>query len=150
MLNFAARPEVPYHPLMSTPPVLMPVKTAELPAPVGPYSPAVIAGNLVFVSGQAGRDPKTGQLAADVEGQTEQTLKNVAAILEAAGSGLDHVVKATVYVADLAHWPAFNAIYGETFGAHRPARTVVPVATLHYGYLVEMDVIAALKDPTGS
>ena len=78
-------------PGMTTSPLLTPVTTAQLPTPVGPYSPGVIVGNLVFVSGQAGRDPQTGQLADDVEAQTEQTLRNVAAILEAAGSSLSQV-----------------------------------------------------------
>ena len=73
-------------------------------------------------------------------------IDNVAAILKAAGSGLDLVLRATVYIADVAHWPAFNAVYARKFGAHRPARTVVPVAGLHYGYLVEMDAIAALRE----
>ena len=145
MLNFAARPEVPYHPLMSTPPVLMPVKTAELPAPVGPYSPAVIAGNLVFVSGQAGRDPKTGQLAADVEGQTEQTLKNVAAILEAAGSSLSQVVRCGVFLVDMSEFQKMNGVYSRMFGAHRPARTTVGVASLPGdGLRVEIDCVAVL------
>jgi len=72
-------------------------------------------------------------------------IDNVAAILEASGSGTDLILKATVYIADIAHWPAFNAIYAERLGAHRPARTVVPVAQLHYGYLVEMDAVAAVR-----
>jgi enamine deaminase RidA (YjgF/YER057c/UK114 family) len=70
----------------------------------------------------------------------------VAAILAVAGSGLDQVLKATVYISDISHWPAFNAIYAEKLGDHKPARTVVPVAQLHYGYLVEMDAIAAVRD----
>ena len=79
------------------------------------------------------------------EEQARQVIGNVLAILEAAGSSADRILKATVYIADIAHWPAFNAIYAERLGAHKPARTVVPVAQLHYGYLVEMDVIAALR-----
>ncbi|HEX4780438.1 MAG TPA: RidA family protein, partial [Usitatibacter sp.] len=81
------------------------------------------------------------------EAQARRVIDNVAAILEAAGSGTDLIVKATVYIADVAHWPAFNAIYAEKLGAHRPARTVVPVAHLHYGYLVEMDAIGAVRRP---
>jgi len=125
------------------------VSTPAAPPAGGHYSQAIVHDGMVYVAGQLPGIP--GDPARRLESfdeQARQVLANVAAILEAAGSGLDHVVKATVYVADLAHWPAFNAIYGETFGAHRPARTVVPVATLHYGYLVEMDIIAALK--TGS
>ena len=101
---------------MTTPPVLTPVKSDELPAPVGPYSPGVIVGNLVFVSGQAGRDPKTGQLAADVEAQTEQTLTNVAAILEAAGSSLSHVVRCGVFLVDMSEFQKMNAVYSRMFG----------------------------------
>ena len=115
---------------MTTPPVLTPVKTDELPAPVGPYSPGVIAGNLVFVSGQAGRDPKTGQLAADVESQTEQTLKNLAAILDAAGSSLSHVVRCGVFLVHMSEFQKMNAVYSRMFGAHRPARTTVGVSSL--------------------
>ena len=79
--------------------------TLNLPSPVGPYSPGIAVGNLVFVSGQAGRDPATGQIAADVETQTEQTLKNIAAILEAAGSSLSHVVRCGVFLVDIADDP---------------------------------------------
>jgi enamine deaminase RidA (YjgF/YER057c/UK114 family) len=72
-------------------------------------------------------------------------IDNVAAILGEADSGLDLVLKVTVYIADISHWPAFNAIYADRLGDHKPARTVVPVAGLHYGYLVEMDAIAAVR-----
>ena len=130
---------------MTTPLVLTPVQTDQLPAPVGPYSPGVIAGNLVFVSGQAGRDPKTGQLAADVEGQTEQTLKNVAAILEAAGSSLSHVVRCGVFLVDMSEFQKMNAVYSRMFGAHRPARTTVGVSSLPGdGLRVEIDCVAVL------
>ena len=80
---------------------VQPVKSANLPTPVGPYSPAMIFGNLVFVSGQAGRDPATGALAPDVETQAEQTLKNIAAILKAAGSDLQHVLRCGVFLVDM-------------------------------------------------
>jgi 2-iminobutanoate/2-iminopropanoate deaminase len=130
---------------MTTPPVLTPVKTDALPAPVGPYSPGVIAGNLVFVSGQAGRDPKTGQLAADVEAQTEQTLKNVAAILEAAGSSLSHVIRCGVFLVDMSEFQKMNGVYSRMFGTHRPARTTVGVSELPGdGLRVEIDCVAVL------
>jgi 2-iminobutanoate/2-iminopropanoate deaminase len=130
---------------MTTSPGLTPVKTDELPAPVGPYSPGVIAGNLVFVSGQAGRDPQTGQLAPDVEGQTEQTLKNVSAILEAAGSSLSHVIRCGVFLVDMAEFQKMNAVYSRMFGAHRPARTTVEVSGLPGdGLRVEIDCVAVL------
>ena len=118
-------------------------------APVarGHYAQAVVHGGLVYVAGQLPIVPgEPDRRLDDFEAQAEQVISNVFAILAAAGSAPERILKATVYVADLAHWPAFNAVYGRRLGAHRPARTVVPVSTLHYGYLLEMDVIAALRD----
>ena len=123
------------------------VSTAAAPTARGHYSQAVVHGGMVYVAGQLPIDPgdPLGKLVA-FEDQARQVIDNVIAILEAAGSGADLIVKATVYIADVAHWPAFNAVYAEKLGGHRPARTVVPVQALHYGYLVEMDAIAALRD----
>lgn len=123
------------------------IATPSAPAARGHYSQAVVHGGLVYVAGQlpiVPADPERRLEAFDA--QARQVLANVSAILEAAGSGMDRIVKATIYIADIAHWPAFNAVYAQALGGHRPARTVVPVSTLHYGYLVEMDVIAALRD----
>jgi reactive intermediate/imine deaminase len=123
------------------------VSTLDAPIARGHYSQAVVHGGLVYVAGQlpiVPGDPERRLVAFDE--QARRVIDNVIAILEAAGSGAERIVKATVYIADVAHWPAFNAIYAEKLGAHKPARTVVPVAQLHYGYLVEMDVIAALRD----
>ena len=122
---------------------VQPVTNANLPSPVGPYSPGMIAGNLVFVSGQAGRDPATGALAADVEAQTEQALRNVAAILQAAGSGLPHVLRCGVFLVDMREFPSMNAAYARAFGTHRPARTTVEVSGLPgEGLRVEIDAVA--------
>jgi len=120
------------------------VASAALPAPVGPYSPATVTGNLVFVSGQAGKDPRTGRLAGpDVEAQTEQALRNIAAILEAAGSGLPHVLRCGVFLVDLREFSRMNEVYARAFGAHRPARTTVEVSGLPgEGLRVEIDAIA--------
>jgi 2-iminobutanoate/2-iminopropanoate deaminase len=119
------------------------VTSAGLPVPVGPYSPATRTGNLVFVSGQAGKDPPTGRLAPDVEAQTEQALRNIAAILEAAGSGLPHVLRCGVFLVDMREFPRMNEVYARMFGAHRPARTTVGVASLPgEGLRVEIDAIA--------
>ena len=130
---------------MTTSPLLTPVTTAQLPAPVGPYSPGVIVGNLVFVSGQAGRDPGTGQLSDDVEAQTEQALRNVAAILEAAGSSLDRVVRCGVFLVDMSEFQKMNGVYARMFGDHRPARTTVEVSGLPgAGLRVEIDAVGVV------
>ena len=128
------------------------VRPDTLPAPAGHYSPAVVSGGFVFVSGQLPVDPATGRAMADasVEEQTRRVLANVAAILDAAGSSMDRVVRATVYVSDVAFWPRFNAVYAEVMGDHRPARTVVPVPALHHGVAVEVDVIAEVASGAGT
>jgi len=122
------------------------VTSGRLPSPAGPYSPATVVGNLVFVSGQGGRDPSTNQLAGpDVEAQTEQVLKNIAAILEAAGSGLPHVLRCGVFLVDIREFPRMNEVYGRMFGTHRPARTTVEVSNLPgAGMRVEIDAIAII------
>jgi len=123
------------------------ISTPNAPTARGHYSQAVVHDGIVYVAGQLPIDPAEPERKLEAfDAQARQVIANVAAILEASGSDLRHVLKATVYVTDVAHWPRFNAIYAEAFGDHRPARTVVPVAGLHYGYLVEMDVIAALKE----
>ncbi len=122
------------------------VTSDRLPTPAGPYSPATIAGDLVFVSGQGGRDPSTNQLAGpDVESQTEQVLKNIAAILEAAGSGLPYVLRCGVFLVDIKEFPRMNEVYGRMFGTHRPARTTVEVSNLPgVGMRVEIDAVAII------
>jgi 2-iminobutanoate/2-iminopropanoate deaminase len=125
---------------------LQPVTARNLPAPVGPYSPGMVVGNLVFVSGQAGRDPASGRLAGDtIEAQTEQVLKNIATILEAAGTTLQHVIRCGVFIVDMMEFPRMNEVYARVFGAHRPARTTVEVSGLPgEGLRVEIDAIAVL------
>ena len=122
------------------------VTTLGAPTARGHYSQAVVHNGIVYVAGQLPLVPgePDKQLAA-FDDQARRVIDNVAAILAEAGSGLDLIMKATVYIADVAHWPAFNAIYAERLAGHKPARTVVPVAGLHYGYLVEMDAIAAIR-----
>ena len=120
-----------------------PVHAANLPKPVGPYSPGMGFERLVFVSGQAGVDPATGTLASDTEAQTEQCLKNVQAILEAAGSSLQHVLRCGVFLVDMTEFAVMNGVYSRMFGPHRPARTTVQVAGLPgAGLRVEIDAIA--------
>jgi 2-iminobutanoate/2-iminopropanoate deaminase len=121
------------------------VTTDAAPIARGHYSQAVVHEGIVYVAGQLPIVPgDPDRRLESFDAQARQVITNVAAILEASGSCLERVLKATVYIADIADWPAFNAIYAERFGAHRPARTVVPVAALHYGYRVEMDVIAVV------
>jgi 2-iminobutanoate/2-iminopropanoate deaminase len=125
---------------------MQPITTPFAPAARGHYSQAMVHGGLVFVAGQLPVVPAEPERRLEgFDEQAHQVMTNVLEILEASGSSAGLILKATVYIADIAHWPAFNAIYAERLGAHRPARTVVPVAQLHYGYLVEMDVIAALR-----
>ncbi|HST02896.1 MAG TPA: RidA family protein [Usitatibacter sp.] len=122
------------------------ISTAAAPEARGHYSQALVHGGIVYVAGQLPIVPgRPDERLASFEDQARRVIDNVAGILEAAGSGTDLILKATVYIADISHWPAFNAIYAERLGAHRPARTVVPVAQLHYGYLVEMDAVAAVR-----
>jgi len=122
------------------------VFTAEAPIPGGHYSQAVIHNGLVFVAGQLAIDPATGtKLTGSIEQQTEQCLKNVAAILKAAGSDLSRVLRMTVYISDIELWSAVNDVYARIMGEHRPARSVVPVKELHYGFKIEIETTAAIS-----
>ncbi|MGI8424095.1 MAG: RidA family protein [Chloroflexota bacterium] len=121
------------------------VRTESAPAPVGPYSQAIRAGNLLFVSGQGALDPATGQPKRDsIEVETRQVMENLKAILEAAGSSLNRVVKSTCYLADLADFVKFNAVYGAYFKQDPPARTTIQAARLPLDFRVEVDVIATV------
>lgn len=120
------------------------VSTSEAPKPIGPYSQGVIAGGLLFVSGQIALDPKTGEpVGGDIEAQAEQVLKNIMAILKEAKMAADNVVKATVYLADLADFPRLNEVYARYLGKEPPARSTIQAAALPRGARVEIDVIAA-------
>ncbi len=119
------------------------VQTAEAPAAIGPYSQAVIHNGLVFLSGQIPIDPVTNQLiSGDIEAQTVQVLENLKAVLTAAGSSLEQVVKATVFIKDMDEFPRVNAVYARYFAANPPARATVEVARLPKDVLVEIDAIA--------
>ena len=124
-----------------------PVHAANLPKPVGPYSPGMGFERLIFVSGQGATDPATGRLAgADAAAQTEQCLKNVRAILQAAGSDLSCVLRCGVFLLDMREFDQMNAVYARMFGDHRPARTTIQAAALPGdGLRVEIDCIACVK-----
>lgn len=118
------------------------VYTKNAPDAIGPYSQAIKTGNLVFTSGQIAIDPATGNVeATTIEAQTEQVCKNICAVLEAAGTSIDKVVKTVCFLADMNDFAAFNAVYGKYFTG-KPARSCVAVKTLPKNVLVEVDTIA--------
>lgn len=119
-----------------------PLSTPSAPGAVGPYSPAVRAGDWVILSGQLGLDPATGKLVDGVEAQARQALANVAAVLGDCGASITDVAKSLVFVTDLGDFATVNAVYAEAFGDHRPARSTVQVAALPAGAQVEIEVWA--------
>ena len=119
------------------------IATNDAPHAIGPYSQAVRAGNLLFLSGQIPLDPATGELVqGDFATQSRRVFDNLKAVLAAAGATFAHVTRATVYVTDLGNFKVLNEIYAEYFGAHKPARSTVGVASLPRGAAVEIDLIA--------
>jgi len=122
------------------------ISTDGAPAAAGPYSQAIRAGDLVFTAGQLGLDPATGEFAADdVSAQAERALANLAAILQAAGSGMDRLVKVTVYLADIGDWPAVNEVYVRAIPEPFPARSAFAVKDLPKGARVEIEAIATVS-----
>ena len=120
------------------------VTTSTAPAPIGPYSQGVIAGGLMFVSGQIPLDPQTGELVAGgIEVQTERVLENLMAILREAKLGAENVVKTTLFLADMADFPAVNAVYGRYFPKEPPARSTFQVAGLPRNARIEIELVAA-------
>lgn len=119
------------------------ISSPNAPAAIGPYSQAIRTGNLLFCSGQIPINPVSGKIeAADVEGQARQVLKNIEALLSGAGLGVHNVVKATMFLQDMADFPKVNPIYEAGFDGHKPARSTIQVAKLPLGALVEIEVIA--------
>ena len=119
------------------------VATDNAPKAIGPYSQAIVAGGFIYSAGQVALDPRTGELVGKATAeQTEQVMKNLVAVLTAAGATLDDVVKTTVYLADMADFTAMNDVYARHFGAHKPARSTVQAAGLPRGARVEIDVVA--------
>lgn len=123
------------------------INTADAPQPGGHYSQATVYNGLVFVAGQLSIDPATGEHKLDsIEGQTEQALNNVHAILKAAGSDWDRVLKINISVADINLWGDVNKVYARILGENRPARAIIPCGELHYGFLIEIEAVAAVGD----
>lgn len=127
------------------------VRTDEAPAPVGPYSQAVVHAGLVFASGQIALDPTTGEIVpGEIEQQTERVIENLSHVLAAAGSDLGQVLKTTVYLIDLGLFPRMNAVYAKHFDSiPAPARATVEVSALPLGAAVEIDAIACVRDSVG-
>ena len=124
-----------------------PVKTDNAPSAIGPYSQAIKAGGFVFASGQIAIDPRTGEfISGGVAEQTEQVMKNLSALLEASGSSLDHVVKTTVFLADMKDFPVMNEVYGRFFTSEPPARATVAAAGLPRDARVEIEAVALLAE----
>ncbi|MCI8833963.1 MAG: RidA family protein [Ruminococcus sp.] len=121
------------------------MNVAGAPAAVGPYVHAVKTGELIFISGQLGLDPENGTLPEGIEAQTTQSLKNLKTILEGCGSDFEHVVKTTIFLADIADFGKVNEIYAQYFNKEVPARSCVEVANLPKAGLVEIEAIAAVK-----
>ena len=126
------------------------VFTERAPGPSGHYTQAIVHDGLVYVSGQLPIDPATGEkILGPVEDQTLQALKNLSAILEAAGSDIRQALKVTVYISDINLWDRVNRVYAQFFGDHKPARCVVPTRELHFGFNIEIDALAAVCDGKG-
>jgi 2-iminobutanoate/2-iminopropanoate deaminase len=122
------------------------VHSDQAPKAIGPYSQAVIVGDLVYTAGQIALDPATMEVVAGgVAEQTARVMANLKAVLEAAGTGFDRVVKTTVFLADMKDFPAMNAVYAAAFGDHRPARSTVQAAALPLGARVEIEAVARLR-----
>jgi 2-iminobutanoate/2-iminopropanoate deaminase len=118
------------------------IAAVSAPKAIGPYSPAIRAGGWLFISGQLGIDPTTGELASGVKAQTERALANMEMLLSAAGLGFDHLAKTTLFLADIGDFPAVNEVYASVFREPYPARSTVQVAALPKGALVEIEAVA--------
>lgn len=130
---------------MAAPAGLSIISTTDAPSAIGPYSQAVVCGNLLFTAGQIPLDPVSGEVnGAEIAGQSEQVMKNLDGVLRAAGSSLTHVIKTTCFLVDLNDFGTFNEIYGTWFGDHKPARSTVQVAKLPRGVLVEVECVALI------
>jgi len=123
------------------------ITTSSAPRPAGHYSQAIVHDGVVYVAGQLAKDPEQPDAdPGDAATQTRRAMANVGAVLEAAGSGLERILQATIYVTDVDHWAAVNEAYGEVMGAHRPPRAIVPIGKLRGSFLLEVQVTAAVRE----
>lgn len=120
------------------------INTKKAPAAIGPYVQAISTDNLVFTSGQLPLNPETGELVTEIKAATKQALENIKAILEEAGTGMDKVIKCTVFLADINDFAAVNEVYGQYFTDHKPARSAIQVGALPKGGVLEIEAIASL------
>ncbi len=121
------------------------INTPKAPIPAGHYSQGTVYNGVLYVAGQVPVVPVTGEkITGSIEEQTLQVLNNLKSIVEAAGSDISRILKVTVFVSDIEYWPAVNKVYSEFFGSTKPARAIVPVKELHYGFKIEIDAIAAV------
>jgi 2-iminobutanoate/2-iminopropanoate deaminase len=126
------------------------ISSPAAPRPVAAYSQAIETNGFIFTAGQLGTDPRTGALGAGIQAQAEQVFANLRAVLEAAGSRPDQVVKVSIFLADLAHFATVNAAYERFVGSHRPARTTIGAGALPQGALIEVDLIAVAPQDTAT
>jgi 2-iminobutanoate/2-iminopropanoate deaminase len=123
------------------------IETSKAPAAIGPYSQATVFGDLIFLSGQIPLSPESGEIVGDdITSQTHQVMKNIAGLLEAAGSDFSHMLKTTCFITDMAHFAAFNEVYASYFTGKKPARSCVAVKQLPRNVLVEIETIAVISD----
>ncbi len=127
--------------------MMKPVRTSDAPQAIGPYSQAIKVGDFIFTSGQIALTPDGAMTEEDIELQTAQVMRNLKAVLEAAGSNLQNVVKTTIFLADMEDFMAVNTVYEKWFGDHKPARSTVAVKTLPKNALVEIECIALVEAP---
>ena len=121
------------------------IETEKAPLPGGHYSQGVVASGLLFVSGQLSVDPSTGnKMLGSIEEQALQVLKNMEAIAIASGADRNQVVKTTIYISDIDLWGRVNTVYADFFGAHKPARAIIPSRNLHHGFLIELEAVVSM------
>ena len=121
------------------------ITSPDMPTPAGHYSMCIEHNGLLYLAGQLPKHPETKEMPEGIKAQTQQALENVLKIVEEAGSSLDHIIQMRIYIPDISLWDDVNEVYGKFFGDHKPVRAVIPCRELHYGALLEIEAIAAIK-----